>query len=66
MAEKSGRLKPYRLAKAGVVAAVIGAILKLSEVTKTFPYPADLFGNLVIFCAVIAIAIDFCKGGLLD
>lgn len=56
----------YKLAKAGTVAAIVGAILKLTAVTNTFPYPADIFANVIIFCAIIGIAIDFAKGGLLD
>ena len=56
----------YRLAKAGTVAAIVGAILKLTAVTGTFPYPADVLANVIIFCAIIGIAIDFAKGGIMD
>ncbi|GEM_PF-3829000 len=56
----------YRLAKAGTVAAIVGGIIKLTAVTGTFPYPADLVANVIIFCAIIGIAIDFAKGGLMD
>lgn len=60
------KLVPYRLAKVGIVAAIVGGILDLSEVTKTFPYPTSIIGNVIIFVAILAIAIDLCKGGILD
>ncbi len=56
----------YRLAKAGTVAAIVGGIIKLTAVTNTFPYPSDLIANVIIFCAIIGIAIDFAKGGIMD
>lgn len=49
-----------------VVAALFGGVLKLTEVTKTFPAPADLFGNVIIFIAVLIIVTDICRGGLFD
>ena len=61
-----GKLVPYRLAKVGIVAAVIGGILDLSEITKTFPYPMNIIGNIIIFISILAIAIDLCRGGILD
>ena len=65
-AKRKSVLGKYKVASAGVVAAIVGGILKLTEITKTFPYPADMVGNVIIFCAVIGIAIDLAKGGLLD
>ena len=64
--KKSSALLPYKLAKVGVVVAIFGALLKLTEVTQTFPAPSDLIGNLVIFLAVLIIVADIAKGGLLD
>jgi hypothetical protein len=57
---------PYKTVSGAVLAALFGAILKLSEITKTFPPPADLVGNIIIFAAVLFIAVDLCRGGLLD
>jgi hypothetical protein len=57
---------PHRIAAGAVVAAALGGILKLTEVTKTFPYPADIIGNIVIFAAVILFVADVAKGGLYD
>ena len=44
----------------------MGGILKLGEITKTFPPPADLLGNVIIFAAVLFVVADVCKGGLFD
>ena len=49
-----------------VISALLGGVLKLTEVTKTFPEPADLIGNIIIFAAILFIAVDICKGGLFD
>ena len=57
---------PYKTVSGAVIAAVIGGLLKLTEVTKTFPPPADLMGNVIIFIAVLVVVIDLCRGGLLD
>lgn len=57
---------PYKAVSGAVLAALFGAILKLTEITKTFPPPADLIGNIIIFAAVLFIAVDLCRGGLLD
>jgi hypothetical protein len=66
--DKAARLLkgPYKTVSGAVIAALFGAILKLTEVTKTFPPPADLIGNIIIFAAVLFIAVDLCRGGLLD
>jgi hypothetical protein len=66
--DKAARLLrgPYRAVSGAVIAAVIGGLLKLTEVTQTFPPPADMLGNIIIFIAVLAVVIDLCKGGLLD
>ena len=56
----------HKPAAAGVVAAIFGGILKLLEVTKTFPYPSDLIGNVIIFAGVILIIYDISRGGLYD
>lgn len=65
---KTGKLLkgPYKVASGAVIAAALGALLKLSEITKTFPEPADFIGNIIIFVAVILFVIDIAKGGLYD
>lgn len=57
---------PYKAASGAVIAALFGAILKLTVITETFPPPADLIGNIIIFAAVLFIALDIARGGLLD
>jgi len=57
---------PHKVAAGTVVAAALGGLLKLTEITKTFPAPADLVGNLIIFIAVILFVLDIAKGGLYD
>ena len=66
--DKAARLLrgPYKAVSGAVIAAVIGGLLKLTEVTKTFPPPADMMGNVIIFIAVLVVVIDLCSGGLLD
>lgn len=56
----------YRVTSGAVVAAIMGGLLKLTEITKTFPPPVDMIGNFIIFAAVILIVIDIAKGGLYD
>lgn len=65
---KAGRLfkGPHRVASGALVAAALGALLKLTEITKTFPPPADILGNVVIFFAVLFFVADIAKGGLYD
>ena len=57
---------PYKAVSGAVIAAVIGGLFKLTEITKTFPPPADLMGNVIIFIAVLIVIVDLCRGGLLD
>ncbi len=59
-------LRSRKMASGALVAAVFGALLKLTEITKTFPPPADTLGNVIIFAAVLAVIVDICKGGLFD
>ena len=68
MLDKTSKLfkGPYKTVSGAVVAAAIGGLLKLTEVTETFPPPADTLGNIIIFVAVLAFVIDLCKGGLFD
>ena len=65
---KAGKLLkgPYKVASGAVIAAALGALLKLTAITETFPYPADLAGNVIIFVAVILFVLDIAKGGLYD
>lgn len=58
--------KPYRLASAGVVAAVLGTLLKATALTQNFPEPYDTLGNFVLFIAILLIVADIARGGLLD
>ncbi len=66
--DKAAKLlrSPYKVASAGVVAAVIGGLIKLTALTQTFPEPFDTVGNVIIFAAVLMVVIDLAKGGLLD
>ncbi len=57
---------PYRITSGAVVAAIIGGMIKLGEITKTFPQPADTLANVIIFIAVLLVIADICKGGLFD
>ena len=65
---KAGKLLkgPHRVASGALVAAALGALLKLTEVTETFPPPSDMIGNLIIFIAVLLFVFDIAKGGLYD
>ena len=58
--------KQRKVTSGALIAALLGGVLKLTEVTKTFPPPSDLAGNIIIFFAVLIIAADTAKGGLLD
>ncbi len=53
--------KNDRTIKVGVVAAILGAIIQLSDVAKGFPSPLDLIGNIIVFCAVILVVADLVK-----
>ena len=65
--DKSSELmKGNKVAAGAVIAAAVGGLLKLTEVTRTFPPPADLIGNVVIFFAVMFFVADLAKGGLYD
>lgn len=57
---------PHKVASGAMVAAALGALLKLTAVTETFPYPADILGNVIIFGAVLFFVADIAKGGLYD
>jgi hypothetical protein len=50
------------LAKAGLAAAVLGAAIKLAAITALLPQPADSLGDILIFFAALAIALDICRG----
>jgi hypothetical protein len=57
---------PYRVTTGAVVAAILGGLIKLLDVTETFPQPSDKIANVVIFIAVLFVVADICKGGLFD
>ncbi len=50
-----------KVLKVGIVAAVLGAIVQLSDVAKGFPYPLDFIGNIIVFCAVLIIVADLAR-----
>lgn len=56
----------YPIAAAGVVAAVIGGMLKATVLTETFPKPWDVYGNLILFLGLLLIIYDVARGGLYD
>lgn len=58
--------KDYPVAAAGVVAAVLGALLKATVLTQTFPKPFDVYGNLILFLGLLLIVYDVARGGLYD
>ena len=59
-------MKTDKAVTGAVITALIGGVLKLAEITETFPPPSDLIGNIIIFAAVLFIVADVCKGGLFD
>lgn len=58
--------KPYKLATAGVVSAITAALIKAEVLTKTFPEPWNTYANAILFLAILAMAVDFMRTGLLD
>lgn len=58
--------KQYPVAAAGVVAAVIGGLVKATVLTQTFPKPYDVLGNLILFLGLLLIVYDIARGGLYD
>jgi len=58
--------KQYPIAAAGVVAAVIGGLIKATVLTETFPKPWDLYGNVILFVGLLLIVYDIARGGLYD
>lgn len=59
-------LRSDKAVSGAVITALLGGVLKLCEITKTFPPPSDLLGNVIIFAAILFIVADVCKGGLFD
>jgi hypothetical protein len=59
-------LRTEKAISGAVITALLGGILKLGEISETFPPPADLLGNVIIFAAVLFVVADVCKGGLFD
>jgi drug/metabolite transporter superfamily protein YnfA len=66
LSRKKKSKRRYPMAAAGVVAAVLGALIKAATLTKTFPEPFDIYGNIILFIAVLLIVYDIAKGGLYD
>ncbi|MCD6215767.1 MAG: hypothetical protein J7J92_01690 [Candidatus Aenigmarchaeota archaeon] len=44
--------------KAGIVTAVMGALIQASKIADKFPEPLNFIGWLIIFCSVVIIAWD--------
>lgn len=59
-------LRSDKTISGAVITALLGGVLKLGEITQTFPAPADILGNVIIFAAVLFIVADACRGGLFD
>lgn len=62
----SQKKKQYPAAAVGVVAAVIGGLIKATVLTETFPKPYDGYANVALFLAVLLIVYDIARGGLYD
>ena len=58
--------KQYPIAAAGVVAAIIGGLIKATVLTETFPQPWGLYGNVILFLGLLLIVYDIARGGLYD
>jgi hypothetical protein len=58
--------KPHKMAAVGVVAAIIGGLIKATALTQSFPEPYDSWGNLILFAALLLIIADIAIGGLYD
>lgn len=58
--------KPSRVASGAAIAAIMAGLHKLPAITETFPYPANAFGNIVVFFVVLFLVADVAKGGLYD
>jgi hypothetical protein len=54
--------KKSKLLKVGIVVAVLGALIDLSDVASGFPSPLDFLGKLIVFVAVLIIAVDVIYG----
>jgi hypothetical protein len=61
-----GEKRDHKLAKVGVVSAMFGALLKAIVLTETFPKPWDVYGNLILYVAVLLVVADIAQGGLMD
>ena len=62
----ASRRRDHKLAKAGVVSAIFGALLKAVILTETFPRPWDIYANLILFVAILLVVADIAQGGLMD
>ena len=49
---------PYRVTTGAVAAAILAGLVKLLDVTKTFPQPSDTIANVIIFIAVLLVVAD--------
>lgn len=58
--------KKYPMAAAGVVAAIVGGLLKATVLTQTFPKPWDVYANAAIFLGLLLVVYDIARGGLYD
>lgn len=46
-----------RLWTGTVVAAVLGSLIHLSGIAENWPYPMDFIGSIIVFVAVLLIAV---------
>ena len=44
--------------KAGIVTAVMGALIQSSKIADRFPEPLNFIGYMIVFCSVIIMAWD--------
>ncbi|OYT57784.1 MAG: hypothetical protein DRO96_03140 [Candidatus Aenigmatarchaeota archaeon] len=44
--------------KAGIVTAVMGALIQASKIADKFPEPLNFIGYMIVFCSVIIMAWD--------
>ena len=65
--EKAARLLRTRRSTSGALAAaVFGGLIKLTNITAGWEYPLNMFGEIIIFFAVLFVVADIARGGLED
>jgi hypothetical protein len=65
--DKAAKTLKGRKATSGALAsAVLGGIIKLTNVTDNWTYPLNMLGEIIIFFAILFVVADIAKGGLED